>query len=502
LEHRSRESVNILTKEIRRLDSLEAQLEVATVRAEREDFELLIGRQRQVIPQVVEALRHGEIGPVRDFPFYIPPYHNAFQIPVFEGVGRSRRSVSRASRKVKQHRVFISVDGPEMVSRLTDLGMYLNVFRPGRNIHIEIDATGFEGPEGTARRDEIKLTAQTIVSAFSRARPESQFTIKINRDEISGEVSDLPEVNRDAYFNQLEPLSELIEASTGIPAAPPKIHVQGAIHSNILRNLIEENIGATFLLGYYGGPINRGIKSALTRPERKTLLGIYQGSELIEAISLYQHPSGEARILSHRLLSEFEVAFPERYGKVHSEVYFEGIPVAQFISDWNLYAEGKNLPLLEPQGLRQGREELELPPGEIHDGLRVLGLRSTPIEEAMVQLRDEQGNNLFLGINPAVLRTFLNDNSSKVLESRERMLQELTPLYEHPLEANLAVPMEGGVPPLLEILQRYLTPYFEARTALFEQHPVSRAFIDYPDTAFGRLIMRRNKRTLRKPDDS
>ncbi len=232
--------------------------------------------------------------------------------------------------------------------------------------------------------------------------------LSIDRRSIESEAPLRREPPSDAFYQSLEPLARWV-LGRGPDDPVSREDVRSLFRSprhetnGVTDRLLTEGNGWVMLLTPSEGPIQSGIRAMLTRPEKSTLMGIYSGDRLVDTFAVYRYSVGEARVLSHHLLTDFRRALPDSsgYQNLSSVDFFQGMPVEEFIRDYREYAEREGIPV---------------------SGVRPIPLRSTPVEEALIGRNPE--------INPAILKVYLMLSG----ERGEALMRASEPLYELPPE--------------------------------------------------------------------
>ncbi len=455
LEGKSERGLMLLDGELRRL----AQYQAKPSTDENNDT---VARQLEVVRALKAAMLVGTPQRLMRSPIIRPPYGNMFIIKMMEPNGRR-----------DSYRAFIRVDGRGVMNRITQMGMFLRSFPEGARVHIEIETTGLDPRRNAAERGELEYTLQQILTAFRQVRPADEVEITVNQRRIVA-GSEYREPVSGEYFQALNPLVNRLQGLRGEAAdsappesAPPKdarwlvpgsrepttanqLRNAAAEHAQVLDNFLQGSQGWPMILGYFGGPLNSAIKSAFTRPERGTIIGVYDGGRLVDAFSVYRASDNRPRVLSHHLLSRLKSEFKENpeYQDLASADYFDGMPLGSFLRDFERYSS------------RIERGPLEY---------RIIPLRSLPIEEALAGKVE--------GINPALLRLFLEQPED--FRPRREMLSELAPLYERP--------MAEVHDQVREVLSRYLDPFYQEHREMLDAIPIFQFFERNGPGAISRL---------------
>lgn len=420
LEGQNDRALSLLNTELRRLDrSLQVD---EGGRGER------VQRQVELVRALKSAMLTGTPQRVTRSPIIRSPYGNMFIIKMMDPDGRR-----------DSYRAFIRVDGNGVMDRITQMGMFLRSFPEGARINVELETTGLDPRRDAGKRGELEYTIQRIMTAFRQIRPSDELELTINQRKISPE-SEFREVVSADYFRALTPLVERLQAGReGAGFSANHIRNSGAAHAQVLDNFLQHSQGWPMILGYFGGPLNSAIKSAFTRPERGTFIGVYDGERLVDAFSVFRAPENRPRVLSHHLLSRLAAEFRgnDEYRDLASADYFDGMNLDVFLRDFEIYSN------------RIGRGPLTY---------RLIPLQSLPIEEALAGKID--------GINPALLRIFLEQEESSL--PRREMLAELAPLYERPLDE-----VRGQV---RDVLARHLQPFYSQHREFLDQFPLFQYF--------------------------
>jgi hypothetical protein len=416
LEGRSETSLKSLEQEIQRLQGLRQ------ITDDPQSPDILW--QTEIIKRIVTSLREGnEIRDVEHNPFSKPPYENAVLLRL--------NSPSVAS--PKYHQVYLRVDGGQVMTRLTNLGMLLRSFEVGSQIKVVLLV---EGAMEMANQLELTNTIQRIIGAFAHSqkeRIEVELSLRTRRGQQSIKLTPTEGARPDvdgSYFEALTPLVEKLRLSGSDRTSPQSVRNEGALPSRLLDNLLKRSRVWPMLLDYVGGPINQGVRSALTRPERSSFIGVYSGGKLVEVFAVYRDSDNRPMVLSHSLTSRMAKAEPRQHPDLSSVDFFDGQPLGEFLEEYESYAQTLNLTGLQ---------------------YRVLSLRSLPLEEALVGQIE--------GVNPVVLWRFLRAPSPE----REEMLERITPLYEKS--------MTQARDSFLQILKTYLVPFFLTHQAEIESDP-------------------------------
>lgn len=455
LEGKSERGLMLLDGELGRL----AQYQAKPATDENSDA---VARQLEVVRALKAAMLVGTPQRLMRSPIIRSPYGNMFIIKMMEPNGRR-----------DSYRAFIRVDGRGVMNRITQMGMFLRSFPEGARVNIEVETTGLDPRRNAAERGELEYTLQQILTAFRQVRPADEVEITINQRRIVA-GSDYREPVSGAYFQALNPLVNRLQGLRGEAAdaappesAPPKdtpwlvmgprepttanqLRNAAAEHAQVLDNFLQGSQGWPMILGYFGGPLNSAIKSAFTRPERGTIIGVYDGGRLVDAFSVYRASDNRPRVLSHHLLSRLKSEFKENpeYQDLASADYFDGMPLGSFLRDFERYSS------------RIERGPLEY---------RIIPLRSLPIEEALAGKVE--------GINPALLRLFLEQPED--FGPRREMLSELAPLYERP--------MAEVHDQVREVLSRYLDPFYQEHRGMLDSIPIFQFFERNGPGAISRL---------------
>jgi len=450
-------TVDILTSEFDRYTKLREQ----SLRMPQDArIAMALTRQKQLLPILLEAMKEGGLRMIMDFPYYFPPYENMVRIMLTPKGQEARHIYS-----------YVRVNGEMMMDRLTQLGIYLRSLGEGTRMRLDIDATHISGRENLQKDYEIKETTKTILDAFlgyynrspDKNAHRTHFEMNINDTYLSPVKVGRDPFEADKYYPALEPLVRRLNANS--PETPIKaddIRRARAQHSQVLNDFITREIGWPMTLGYFGGPIQRGIKAGLARPENQTMIGIYAGGQLVETFMIYRNHQNQAMALNHSVMSQLSKVvgegFTEKYSDLNSVNYFEGLPLEQFLNDYEAMARlnGTDDPLT----------------------YRIMDLKSLPLERALA--------NRLENINPAELRLFLQEETP----ARQAMLTELNRFYEMNLdEARSEV---------VKIIKRYTEGFHERLLNLFQTHPLYamfeplyHEFQNHGRKTFHRLIERR-----------
>ncbi len=434
LEGSDEKTLNLFARELRRLGIIYERLRRARVRGNGEVIrrETELENHLEYFKNLKEAVARGNVvGTVR-MPEPIGPYQSAFVI------SRSEVEGERPS-----HQVVIRINLDEATRRLTQLGMLLRRFPPEDPVEIDIRIPeGARTPASFGRLLEMEMTAREVLRAYQSQR-EGELRVSIDRRslEVQGGVRRDPP--SEAFYQSLEPLARL-----ALGRAPDEEVSREEVRqlfrvirhevNGVMDQLLRDGNGWVMLLSPSEGPIQSGIRSMLTRPEKSVLMGVYSGNTLADTFAVYRFNGKEARILSHHLLNDLRRAFPgdPRYRDANSVDYFQGLPVADFIRDYRTYAENE---------------------GILVDSVRPIPLQSTPVEEALVGRNPE--------INPALLKVFLMQNDSP--EARA-LLRASEPLYQ--------LPPQDAREAFVRLAAPYLQSYREQNAELLKNHPLYRLY--------------------------
>lgn len=444
LEGRSGRSLELLNGEL-------AKLEDHLSTPEGEERNVAVERQVEVIRALKAAMQVGAPYRLMRSPILRPPYGNMFIIKLTDSDGRR-----------DSFRAFLRVDGKGVMDRITQMGMFLRSFPEGSRVHVEIDTTGFDPRRHSGERGELQFTLQKILTAFQQVRGSDEIELVANQTQILPK-SDYREPLNSVYFQRLSPLVDRLRRTQGAGAITAnQVRNAGAEHAQVLNDFLQGSQGWPMILGYFGGPLNSAIKSAFTRPERGTFIGVYDGGRLVDAFSVFRGPYNSPQVLSHHLLSRLASEFRNEsdYQDLASVDYFEGMPLDKFLRDFERYSQ------------RIERGPLEY---------RMIPLRSLPIEEALAGKVD--------GINPALLRLFLEQDERSV--SRREMLAELAPFYERPM-AEVQEQVQ-------DILQRYLEPFHQEHREFIDSFPLYQYFERNGPGAISELTRNGEDHSLNRP---
>jgi hypothetical protein len=367
------------------------------------------------------------------------PYGNMFIIKMMDPDGRR-----------DSYRAFLRLDGQGVMNRITQMGMFLRSFPEGVRLKVEVEATGLDPRKKAVERAELEYTLAQILTAFRQQRASDSIELTINRRQIEPS-SDYREPVSAEYFQALNPLVErLARSREGAGITANMIRNTASQHAQVLDEFLHHSQGWPMTLGYFGGPLNSAIKSAFTRPERGTFIGVYDNGRLVDAFSVFRNAGNQPTVLSHHLLSRLAAEFKDdaSYQDLMSADYFEGLELSRFLSDFERYST------------RIGRGPLEY---------RLIPLRSLPIEEALA--------GKMPGINPALLRLFLEQEQNS--RDRVEMLNELAPFYERPM-AEVADQVRS-------IMTRYLNPFHERNQGWLDSVPIFQFFEKHGPEAITRL---------------
>lgn len=411
LEGRSMHSVELLDFEIRRLRKYRH-----TVKGE-QSFDI-IRRQEEAVRHLLDIMRNNDV--VR-----VMRVHNALLCQPYGNMFRVR--MKEPGTRIDTNFAFIRVDAGGIRERMTQLGMFLRSFREGTRLTTHIELEGLDSRKDFALRAELEFMTRSILTAFHDSRRSDNVQVILNNTVLRPDAMERQPLSED-YFRSLAPLVERLNRSnTDRSVTAPMLRNAGPDQAKLLDNLLQHSPAWPMLLGYFGGPINRAIKSALTRPERGTFVGIYSGGQLVDSFMVYRNGRNEAMALSHHLTSQLEAdpSLASHNGDPQSIDYFEGMELNRFLQNYEDFANRTGL----------GRVDY-----------RMLDIKSLPLETALV---DE-----IPGVNAALLRIFLEGKDDVPwVAARQAMLNELTPLYEEPLPEIQSR--------LVTILNRYLNPFYE-----------------------------------------
>ncbi|MFO1519042.1 MAG: hypothetical protein U1F57_05175 [bacterium] len=420
LEGRSEESIRWLEGEIEFLQDLR---KFASDSPE-------IHSQLNLLRRLIGVMREGyEIAEIDHNAFGRPPYENTVLLRLQSGGIQKRRN----------HQVLLRVQGEQIIDRLTNFGMLLRSFEEGSDIRVVLDVEGNIPP---VRRAELIDTLQQVIGAFAITLKES-IEVELDLRTPRGVQKIVLQPNggvrhevSEGYFEALNPLVQRLRASKGGERVTSQfLRSESATPSRLLDHLLKGARVWPILLDYTGGPLHQGIRSALTRPERSTFIGVYSEGKLVEVFNVYRNGDNQPMGHSHSLLSRFAKTAPEQYEHLSAIDYFDGLALPDFLREFDRYMA------------HSGKANLEY---------RILPIRSLPLEEALL------GN--LEGVNPALLWIFLKRPS----EEREAMLEQLTPLYERPFSQvrNDAI----------NILLNFLNPFSEAHRGEILADPFYRFF--------------------------
>jgi hypothetical protein len=453
LEGQDQLVVDLLTREIRRLETRRAEAEAHPEPGYRD----AVLRQEQLLPRLLRAMSFGKPTHILDFPFYIQPYQNAVRILLSHQPGREGPN----------NYSYIQMDGPGAMDRLTQLGLLFRSLGDSARLVMDAEASGLEAREDSPKLWELRHTAREIVNAFLSDHPGRRIQLRVNGEEIEpGALASRGSFQSEKYAAELAPLLAVLNSSGGPEITADTVRTARVRTYELMTRFITREEGWPMLLGYFGGPMQRMIKGGLPRPEKPTPIGIYSGGKLVEGFMVYRGRDDQPMVVNHGLLSDFKRAFPAEYGKITSVEYFNGLPLTSFLETYSRYAA------------QQGMGNLTY---------RLIPLRSLPLENALVGKVE--------GVNPAVLRVFLGKLEgmgpdvlgfieSNFSAHRKQMLAEVDPLYE--VEWSEA---RGAV---REIIPRYLAPFEKALGEPLRQNRLVRTFAEHGENAF-RLLIRRQR---------
>ncbi|MFO1462447.1 MAG: hypothetical protein U1F66_01615 [bacterium] len=420
LEGKSERALGLLNSELRRLERYRG--------LDRKKYPDSVTQQVEVVHALKTAMLEGTPLRLTRSPIIRHPYGNMFIIKMLDHDGRR-----------DSYRAFIRVDGHGVMDRITQMGTFLRSFPEGARLLVEVEATGFHQRKDAASRYELEHTVGRILTAFRQSRESDDVDLIINRREILPDAEERQPFSPE-YFQALQPLVErLTRGREGTGVSANSVRNAAAQQAQILSDFLQHSPGWPMVLGYFGGPLNSAIKSAMTRPERGTFIGVYDNGRLVDAFSVFRGYDNQPRALSHHLLSRLAAEFRDRseYQDLASVDYFDGLELGRFLEDFERYSA------------RIGRGDLEY---------RMIPLRSLPIEEALA--------GKVPGINPALLRLFLEQEQGA--GDRQQMLAEIAPLYERPMPE-----IRDSV---RDLLTRYLDPFYERNRAFLDQVPIFRFF--------------------------
>jgi len=423
LEGKSEHGLSLFNRELSRLERYRG-LSVKGNGEARDRFQ----RQVEVVRAIESGMMEGTPLRVTRSPILRPPYGNMFIVKMMEQDGRR-----------DSFRSYIRVDGQGILDRVTQMGTFLRSFPEGSKLQVEVDVTGFSRRQGGAQLSEIEYTIQQILTAFRLSREADDVDIYVNRRHIVSDDQTRQEFSP-AYFRELAPLVERLERSRQDEAVTANgIRNAGNLHALVLNEFLQRSPGWPMILGYFAGPLNSAIKSAMTRPERSTFIGVYENGRMVDAFSVFRGYDNSPRALSHHLLSRLAGEFKAEpdYQNLVGADFFDGIELGRFLKDFERYSN------------RIGRGNLDY---------RLIPLRSLPIEEALA--------GKVQGINPALLRLFLEQGDQDT--ARREMLTELTPFYERPMP-EIRSQVQG-------IMARYLDPFHEANRKWLDGVPIFNFF--------------------------
>lgn len=437
LNGKSQESINLLAEELDRYQRMQRQ---SIQEPDNLYLKRLLTREEQLIPRLIASMSIrdpfvGDPRAVYDFPVYQDPYENVVRI-------RMPDVEIGPNQTVRPYYSYLRVNGPGIMDRLTLLGMYLRSFGSAPRIFLDIETTGLESRDSHQHIWEIENTIPWILGAYQARDPDARIRINHNGNKINPVNYTRADFNRLAFYRGLEPLLERLnrmDPNTSIDGS--RVNEVRKNTGNLLDSMLQREAGWPSLVKYYAGPIQRAIKSGLTRPEKQAMIGVYSGGQLQEAFMVFRGRDGNPRALNHSVFKKFTEAFPDRYGEdslagrprqeqALSMHYFEGLPLREFLETF------------EQLHSRESQDDLNY---------RLIDVQSLPIEMAMAGKID--------GVNPAVLRAFL---TMAPVDQRKNMYRDLENYYEEPAEVS--------EPATRNILQRYLTPFYNQTHEMLEQH--------------------------------
>ncbi len=423
LEGKSEGGLGLMNRELRRLERYRS----IAVKGNEEGAQRF-QRQLEVVRAVQDGMLEGTPLRVTRSPILRPPYGNMFIVKMQEQDGRR-----------DSFRAYLRVDGTGILDRVTQMGTLLRSFPEGSKLRVEVDVTGFSRRKAGHELAEIEYTIQQILTAFHLSRAADDVAIYVNRRHIQPDDQTRQDFSPE-YFSGLVPLLKRLGRSRQDETlSANSIRNAGNYHAQVLNDFLQRSPGWPMILGYFAGPLNSAIKSAMTRPERSTFIGVYENGRMVDAFSVFRGYDNKPRALSHHLLSRLAGEFKSEpdYQDLAGADFFDGIELERFLTDFERYSD------------RIGRGKLEY---------RMIPLRSLPIEEALA--------GKVQGINPALLRLFLEQGDGN--EARREMLRELAPFYERPM-AEVRSQVQG-------IMARYLDPFHEQNRAFLETVPIFNFF--------------------------
>lgn len=436
-----------LEKELAQLDKL---LELAQDGNTEPWLTEAIERQQQFIPHYFRASKMGKPQRVIDLPHYELPYQNAARI-----------TLGSKPNNIQGYYSYLRADGAGILSRLTQLGMYLRSLPTDTPHVIQTEVTGLSGRENAKKYWEVQNTAREILGAFVRyktdLKPDLKIEMFLDGNPVVPDLSPRVEIDQEAYYQALMPLVDRLNRNlpknpeTGKSSITPH-HVRRArvSQSELLEKFVQSQEGWPSLVKYYGGPMQRALKSGLTRPEKQTLIGVYSPEgELIDTFMVYRSREGRPMALSHSITKAFQEKMSEIFEDISSVDFFDGFVLEEFLTTYEtmLARENRGVP-----------------------DYRIIDLKSLPLEMAMA--------GRVPGVNPMGLRAFLKAPS----EARDKMLRALDPLYEQPFE--------DITDQAARVITQYLDPFERQFGELLDSHPMYRWFKKHPQLGYERLIVR------------
>jgi hypothetical protein len=424
LEGRSEKTLRLLGREI---DDLSEKRAASDPHA---------NQQEQVVARLIQAMReHDNVYRIDRSPILQPPYESLFIL----------RLGDHEKDPVRSNYVHIRVNAADIMNRLTNLGMLLKHFEEKRPVKLNIELMG-DVSDGAL--EEISGTFNHILESFTQYR-EVRINAEIflpdrrgiNRIVLQSEAPGKRGRVDDAYFSALAPLVDRLNRSPDHQlVSGQEIRNESANPARLFSSLIQSSRGWPMLLDYKGGPLHQAIRGALTRPERMTFIGIYVEGRLVDAFDVYRNAENQPLALNRTVIKRLSAFVPE-LKEASSIDYFDGLPLDVFLNHYETMATEAGIKGLE---------------------YRILPIRSMPLEEALVGRID--------GVNPALLRRFLHEDS----DARGRLLEEITPFYEGALYNRRQQ--------VIDIFLKYLNPYAEAnreslgQDSLYEYFEKYRAF--------------------------
>lgn len=449
LEGKSQRSLDLLAFEVERLIALRETLSPADE----------VKRQADLVMTLRNALAEGFNLERVDHSLPLEsPYDDVYILRLTKvGVVNPRRAI--------QHRVFIRARDGNLFKRLTEFGLFFRMFEEGSNIQVELSVAR---NEESLLISDLSDTLMTILGDYATQRKLNiRVRASYNTDRgtrslsLQAQPKDRSPLN-DEYFQRLSPLvAKLAVAEPGITAQDVR---NQASHLTALIDSVLHQRASNLLLGYRGGVINKALKAALTRPERSTLIGIYdENGVLMDVVAVYRGNENRPRVICHHLMKEMHAAISGtipslggitmgRIGHVvrrrahamgfgqledpPSEQYYSGIPLDLFLEHYPS--------TVDPSQKNKIR-------------YRMLRLQSLPLEQALV--------GQVAGVNPGLLRLFMRDESN----GAKLLAKSLLDYYDKKLPDNAER--------ISEIINTFLIPYERNNRARLALEPLYQHFL-------------------------